>query len=130
MSARSADRGGESAGGDHTGSSGATSFKSENPSEFLTGQLGLTWKPTDNASVYFVDRRAPLQDQVFRIDDERTQVLASAFPGFTRDGRIVWGSRYDATTRSWSDRAVVLRGRNLYCGQVDARAAQDWEAAH
>ncbi|NER59856.1 TonB-dependent siderophore receptor [Pseudomonas sp. MAFF212428] len=32
--------------------SGATSFKSENTSEFLTGQLGLTWKPTDNASVY------------------------------------------------------------------------------
>ena len=51
---------------------------------------------TDNASVYFVDRRAPLQDQVFRVDDERTQVLASAFPGFTRDGRIVFGA-------SWKD---------------------------
>lgn len=49
---------------------------------------------TDNASVYFVDRRAPLQDQVFRIDDERTQVLASAFPGFTRDGRIVFGATW------------------------------------
>ena len=51
---------------------------------------------TDNASVYFVDRRAALQDQVFRIDDERTQVLASAFPGFTKDGRIVFGA-------SWKD---------------------------
>lgn len=51
---------------------------------------------TDNASVYFVDRRTSLQDQVFRIDDERSQVLASAFPGFTRDGRIVFGA-------SWKD---------------------------
>lgn len=51
---------------------------------------------TDNASVYFVDRRAELRDQVFRIDDERTQVLASAFPGFTRDGRLVFGA-------SWKD---------------------------
>jgi hypothetical protein len=49
---------------------------------------------TDNASVYFVDRRQPLNDQVFRIDDERTQVLASAFPGFTRDGRIVFGATW------------------------------------
>lgn len=49
---------------------------------------------TDNASVYFVDRRQELRDQVFRIDDERTQVLASAFPGFTRDGRIVFGANW------------------------------------
>lgn len=54
---------------------------------------------TDNASVYFVDRRSQLQDQVFRIDDQRTQVLASAFPGFTRDGRIVFGA-------SWKDCVV------------------------
>ena len=53
---------------------------------------------TDNASVYFVDRRSPLQDQVFRIDDERTQVLASAFPGFTRDGRIVFGATWQDCT--------------------------------
>lgn len=49
---------------------------------------------TDNASVYFVDRRSGLQDQVFRIEDERTRVLASAFPGFTRDGRIVFGASW------------------------------------
>lgn len=54
---------------------------------------------TDNASVFFVDRRSLLQDQVFRIDDERSQVLASAFPGFTRDGRIVFGA-------SWRDCSV------------------------
>lgn len=49
---------------------------------------------TDNASVYFVDRRTALQDQVFRIEDAHTQVLASAFPGFTRDGRIVFGASW------------------------------------
>ena len=49
---------------------------------------------TDNASVYFVDRRMALRDQVFRIEDERTQVLASAFPGFTRDGRIIFGATW------------------------------------
>lgn len=49
---------------------------------------------TDNASVYFVDRRPALNDQVFRIEDRRTRVLASAFPGFTRDGRIVFGATW------------------------------------
>ncbi|MGF6590490.1 TonB-dependent receptor [Pseudomonas sp. 2835] len=32
--------------------SGATSFKTEDTSEFVTGQLGLTWKPAENGSVY------------------------------------------------------------------------------
>jgi len=49
---------------------------------------------TDNASVYFVDRHPALHDQVFRIEDLRTQVLASAFPGLTRDGRIVFGASW------------------------------------
>lgn len=49
---------------------------------------------TDNASVYFVDRHPALRDQVFRIEDTQTQVLASAFPGLTRDGRIVFGASW------------------------------------
>lgn len=49
---------------------------------------------TDNASVYFVDRHPALHDQVFRIEDTQTQVLASAFPGLTRDGRIVFGASW------------------------------------
>lgn len=49
---------------------------------------------TDNASVYFVDRHPALHDQVFRIEDLKTQVLASAFPGLTRDGRIVFGASW------------------------------------
>ncbi|MBF8743487.1 TonB-dependent receptor [Pseudomonas guariconensis] len=31
---------------------GSTSFKTEDTSEFITGQLGLTWKPAENGSVY------------------------------------------------------------------------------
>ncbi|MGM9427669.1 hypothetical protein [Hydrogenophaga sp. MI9] len=62
----------------------------------FAGRASAMLAYTHNASVYFVDRRAELQDQVFRIDDERTQVLASAFPGFTKDGRIVFGA-------SWKD---------------------------
>lgn len=58
------------------------------------GQPSAMLTYTDNASVYFVDRRAALQDQVFRIEDQRTQVLASAFPGITRDGRIVFGAHW------------------------------------
>ena len=53
---------------------------------------------TDNASVYFVDRHPALHDQVFRIEDTQTQVLASAFPGLTRDGRIVFGASWKACT--------------------------------
>ena len=41
----------------------------------------------------------------------------------SRDLRTVWGSRYDAATRSWGARSVVLRKRNLFCGDVDARSA-------
>lgn len=61
---------------------------------------------TDNASVYFVDRRPALQDQVFRIEDLRTRVLASAFPGITRDGRIVFGASWQECT---ADRTCVNR---------------------
>lgn len=53
---------------------------------------------TDNASVYFVDRHPALHDQVFRIEDTQTQVLASAFPGLTRDGRIVFGANWKECT--------------------------------
>ncbi len=60
----------------------------------FAGRASAMLAYTDNASVYFVDRRDRLQDQVFRIDDERTQVLASAFPGFTRDGRIIFGANW------------------------------------
>lgn len=65
----------------------------------FSGRASAMLSYTDNASVYFVDRRPLLQDQVFRIEDERTQVLASAFPGFTRAGRIVFGA-------SWQECAV------------------------
>ena len=51
---------------------------------------------TDNASVFFVDRRPQLLDQVFQIEDLQQQVLASAFPGVTRDGRIVFGASWRA----------------------------------
>lgn len=49
---------------------------------------------THNASVYFVDRRPEGAGQAFRIDDLHTRVLASAFPGITRDGRIVFGATW------------------------------------
>ena len=41
----------------------------------------------------------------------------------SRDQRTVWGSRYDAATRSWSARAVVFKEKDVFCGDVDARAA-------
>lgn len=49
---------------------------------------------TDNATVYFVDRRPELQGQVFRIDDLHSRVLASAFPGFSRDGRLIFAATW------------------------------------
>jgi hypothetical protein len=41
----------------------------------------------------------------------------------SRDLTTVWGSRYDAATRSWGARSVVLRKKNVFCGDVEARAA-------
>jgi hypothetical protein len=40
-----------------------------------------------------------------------------------RNLKTVWGSRYDAATRSWAARIVVLRKPNVFCGGVNARAA-------
>lgn len=62
----------------------------------FAGEASAMVAYTDNASVYFIDRRRPLDDQVFRIEDEKGRVLASAFPGFTRDGRIVFGATWRA----------------------------------
>lgn len=41
----------------------------------------------------------------------------------SRDLRTVWGSRYDAATGAWGDRSVVFREKDVFCGDVDARAA-------
>jgi hypothetical protein len=50
-------------------------------------------------------------------DGDRFEVSMS------RNLREVRGRRYDAATGTWGERTVVLRRANLYCGDVDARAA-------
>ena len=50
-------------------------------------------------------------------DGDRFEVSVS------RNLREVRGRRYDAATGTWGERTVVLRRKNLYCGDVDARAA-------
>ena len=43
---------------------------------------------------------------------------------FVDDGfRAVWSKRYDAATRTWGGREVVLREKGLACGDVDARTS-------
>lgn len=37
--------------------------------------------------------------------------------------RVVWGKRRDAATGTWGTRTEVLRRKNLFCGDVDARTA-------
>lgn len=66
---------------------------------FSAGPVPPMLTYTDNGSVYFVDRRPEGVGQVFRIDDLHTRVLASAFPGFTRDGRIVFGATWQQCER-------------------------------
>ena len=39
----------------------------------------------------------------------------------SRSHRTVWGTRRDAATGTWSEPAVVLRRKHLFCGDVDAR---------
>lgn len=50
-------------------------------------------------------------------DGDRFEVSVS------RNLRQVRGRRYDAGTGTWGPRTVVLERRNLFCGDVDARAA-------
>ncbi|PVG83391.1 hypothetical protein DDE18_08865 [Nocardioides gansuensis] len=40
-----------------------------------------------------------------------------------RNLKTVWGTRYDAASGGWGERRPILRKDNLYCGDVDARAA-------
>ena len=49
---------------------------------------------TDNASVFWFDRSGDPPGIAFRIDDLKTEVLASAFPGLTRDGRVIFGASW------------------------------------
>ncbi len=49
---------------------------------------------TDNASVFWFDRSGDPPGMAFRIDDLKTNVLASAFPGLTRDGRVIFGASW------------------------------------
>lgn len=60
---------------------------------------------TDNSSVFFLDRSIGAAGEAFRIDDLQTDVLASAFPGLTRDGRIVFGATWKECVRGSACRA-------------------------
>lgn len=50
-------------------------------------------------------------------DGDRFRVTTS------RNLRTVWGQLYDAATSSWGQRTVVYKEADVYCGDVDARAA-------
>jgi hypothetical protein len=49
---------------------------------------------THNGSVFFIDRSLQARGQVFQVEDRHTRVIASAFPGFTADGRIIFGASW------------------------------------
>lgn len=50
-------------------------------------------------------------------DADRLRVWAAG------NHRTVWARRYDAATGAWGARTVVLKRKNLSCGNVDARTA-------
>ncbi|MCY7402887.1 MAG: hypothetical protein LH477_18405 [Nocardioides sp.] len=55
---------------------------------------------------------------------ELTLADGDRFRVWTSDNfRTVWGKRFDAATASWGGRAVVVRRKNLECGDVDARTS-------
>ncbi|MGB3069775.1 MAG: hypothetical protein WBC18_14565 [Ottowia sp.] len=66
------------------------------PSKVIFGFPGhgaeQTWLTySDLGYVYVFDR---VQRQTFRLDHGRYRVLASAFPGMTRDGRVIYGATW------------------------------------
>jgi hypothetical protein len=55
---------------------------------------------------------------------ELTLADGDRFRIWTSDNyRTVWGKRYDAASGGWGERTVVLRRKNLECGDVDARTS-------
>ena len=70
----------------------------ESPAKAVFG-FGPTWLTySDLGNVYVFDRAL---HRAFRLDHGKHQVLASAFPGLTRDGRVIYG----ATWRDCADAA-------------------------
>lgn len=74
---------------------------------------------SDLGSVYLHDRAL---GQAFRLDRARDRVLASAFPGLTRDGRVIYGA-------SWQDCDDLARcPRQAGYVVVDPYQSQAWRA--
>lgn len=74
---------------------------------------------SDLGSIYLHDRAL---GQTFRLDRARDRVLASAFPGLTRDGRVIYGA-------SWQDCDDLARcPRQAGYVVVDPYQSQDWRA--
>lgn len=74
---------------------------------------------SDLGSVYVYDRAL---GRSFRLDRARDRVLASAFPGLTRDGRVIYGA-------SWQDCDDLARcPRQAGYVVVDPYQSQAWRA--
>lgn len=82
----------------------------------LTG-AGAVVAPAPAPSAADLPRETARGVVVDLADGDRFEVSVS------RNLREVRGRRYDAATGTWGERTVVLRRRNLFCGDVDARAA-------
>ncbi len=73
---------------------------------------------THDASVYWFDRAGA--GAAFRLDDLKVEVLASAFPGLTRDGRVIFGA-------TWKERCTAGRHCPVQAGYVVADPLQSSE---
>ena len=84
----------------------------------VTGSTGVAgWSGALAEEPAALPREIPGGVEVAMDDGDRLRVWAA------ENHRAVWARRYDAATGSWSVRREVLRKKNLFCGDVDARTA-------
>jgi hypothetical protein len=83
----------------------------------LTGSAGGAAPLPVAASTTELPREIPGGVELTLADGDAFRVWAAD------DFTAVWARRRDAATGAWGERTEVLRRRNLFCGNVDARTA-------
>ena len=82
---------------------------------------------TDDASVFWFDRSVGPAGLAFRIDDLKADVLASAFPGLTRDGRVIFGATWKTCA---AGRRCVPQAGYVVADPYQGSAYRSYLAAH
>ena len=85
---------------------------------YASGSLG-----SNGNGVYFFDRKV---NKTFTLSDEAKKVKADSYPGFTRDGRIVYGALWEECT----EKSCVKKGGYVVSDPYQSKDVKDFKIAN